>query len=192
MVEGAIASERWYRTRGASAIELGQRDLARRRNAGEEWAGMCAEDSNDARERRDEDRRDLHAAEVSGGQNKYAGTTCAQGCDLQGTISQALVLCQDYPAAFSYDLEPDAIFFVAGEVFVMHLYGQATVDEFRSGGLNSQGAIEEKYCSLRRLHSGSLLRPARFPRGNPSPGLPLSRRLCSARRWTRPGCRCPQ
>ena len=45
---------------------------------------MCAEDSNAARERRDEDRSDLHAAEVAGGQYEYAGATCAQSAISNG------------------------------------------------------------------------------------------------------------
>jgi hypothetical protein len=107
---------------------------------------------------RQEDGGDLTAAKIAGSKDKYPRLACSQCANLQRTVSQPLVLREHSPAALSDRLEPHTIFFVAGEMVVVNLYGETRVDEFRSDRFYAERPVDKKYSPIRRLRSGWLLR----------------------------------
>ena len=68
--------------------------------------------------------RNFCACEVAGNQDEDPGVGGSQGRDFQGAVTESFVFGEDHPASFANHLKPDGVFFVAGEVIVVDLYGQ--------------------------------------------------------------------
>jgi len=107
------------------------RDVSGLRNARQKRSGPV-EDFANAREGRDEDRRDLGASEIASREDEHSGVAGTERRDLQRTISQSLVLGQDDPAPLAGRLEPDTIVFIASEMVVMNLDPETALDKFCS------------------------------------------------------------
>jgi len=79
---------------------------------------------------RQENRGDLSAPEIAGGQDEDPGLAGSQRCDLQRTVSQSLIFGEDDPASLTRPPEPDAVFFIAREMVVVDHDCEARFDEF--------------------------------------------------------------
>src|SRR5712664_1478802 len=78
------------------------------------------------------DHSDLAATQIACSENEYPRFACSERANLQGPVSQFLILREHNPAVLSDRLEPDAIFLVTLEVVIVNLDDEARFNELGS------------------------------------------------------------
>ena len=116
------------------------------------------QDFEDTRQYGQENRRDFDAPEIPRSKDEYSGFAGSQCCDLQGTISEPLILGEHNPTSLADPTKPDAVLFITREMVVVDFDHETSLDEFRSDWLYAQRPVDEEYRFIRRLRSGWLLR----------------------------------
>jgi hypothetical protein len=89
-------------------------------------------------QRDNESGRDFDTAEIARGQNKYSGIAAPEGCDLQRSIPEPLILRQDDPALLADHSEPGSVLLITSEVVIVDFDHQLSLDELSSNWIYSE------------------------------------------------------